>query len=415
MNGQELRATLGLATVFACRMLGLFMVMPLLAVYAKTLPGGNQTTLVGLVLGVYGLTQALFYIPYGWLSDRLGRKPVILFGLSIFALGSLIACLSTTLFWVGVGRALQGAGAISSVIMALLCDLTSDKNRTKAMAVIGGSIGLSFATALVVAPLAFEWIGIQGIFFCMAVSAVGSMAIIVWGLPHPAPILPKPTTDASTDATPPSINRSLTKHAFLNVLTHPKLLRLNIGVFILHASQVALFISVPMSLVENAGLPLGAHWKVYLPAIALSFIAMLPLLLAAEKYRKIPLAFLLAIGCMLLSHWLFVLYTPTLTLFIIALWIYFTGFNVLEALQPSQVSKTAPLAQRGAALGIYNTTQALGYFTGGAGGGWVLAHFGARALFLASAASLLFWMLLTGLEALRDRSRKTAHNVGKAI
>ncbi len=395
MNGQELRATLGLATVFACRMLGLFMLMPLLAVYAKSLPGGNQIALVGLVLGLYGLTQALFYIPYGWLSDRLGRKPVILFGLLVFALGSIIAGCATTLLWVGIGRALQGAGAISSVVMALLADLTSDKNRTKAMAIVGSSIGLSFAIALVLAPLAFEWIGIQGIFFAMAGTAALSISIIVWGLPTPQPAhtsLPTPAT--------------ATKQSFLNILVNPALVRLNMGVFILHASQVALFMTVPAYLVDHTGLPLGEHWKVYLPVMILSFIAMLPLLIIAEKYRKIRLTFLLAIGCLLISHWLLVRFTPTLTLSIIALWIYFTGFNVLEAMQPSQVSKTAPQAQRGAALGVYNTTQALGYFVGGAGGGLVLSHYGVTSLFLTGSALLIFWAFLLSVDSAQRRFKK---------
>lgn len=375
MSAQEIRATVSLAAIFALRMLGLFLILPVFSVYAKTVPGGDNALLVGLALGIYGLAQAVFYIPYGWASDWLGRKPVIIAGLLIFALGSLVAAQATDLYWIILGRALQGAGAISSVLVALLADLTSVKNRTKAMAMVGASIGLSFTAALVIAPALFDWLGMSGLFSVIGLLAVASIGVTLW-------VVPTPTAPPTPSRTP-----------FAQVLQNAELLRLNFGVFVLHFSQIALFIVVPR-LLEAAGLPIAAHWKVYLPVMGLSFVLMIPAIIVAEKYGRMKTIMLAAILCILFSQLLFAEFPPTLWWLGTILIIYFTGFNILEAVQPSLVSTLAPGARKGAAMGIYNTVQALGYFMGGVLGGWLLKNAGQHTLFISCAGLVMLWLII---------------------
>jgi predicted MFS family arabinose efflux permease len=375
MSALEMRATVSLAAIFALRMLGLFMVMPVFAVFAKTEPGGNNPTLIGLAIGIYGLTQACLYIPYGFVSDRIGRKPVIVAGLVVFALGSAVAALAQDMTWIIIGRAIQGAGAVSSAVIACIADLTSEENRTKAMAVVGGSIGMSFAVAIVAAPVVFEWLGMRGIFSAIGVLAVIAIGVVLWVVPDPPP-------------PPPHV-----KAPFSEVLHNPELLRLNFGVFVLHATQTALFVILPR-LLESDGLPVADHWKIYLPVMGLSFVLMIPAIVVAEKRAKMKHVMIAAIALILIGQLSFAELPHTLWWIAGVLLVYFTGFNVLEASQPSMVSKLAPGLRKGAAMGVYNTTQALGLFTGGALGGWLLKVQGQSAIFLACAALALLWLII---------------------
>jgi len=375
MNGLELRAAASLAGIFALRMLGLFMIMPVFAVFAKTLPDGNNTQLVAFAIGVYGLTQAVLYIPYGWLSDRFGRKPVIVTGLVIFAVGSLVAAFSHSVAGIAVGRAIQGAGAISSAVIAFVADLTREEHRTKAMAMIGGSIGLSFAVAIVSAPVIFRWVGMPGMFTAIGVLAIVAIGVVLWVVPNP----PRPPEHV--------------KAPFREVLRHPELLRLNFVVFALHATQTALFVVLPHML-EAAGLPVDSHWKIYLPVMGVSFVLMVPAIIAAEQRGKMKAVLLSAVALVMVAQLALGEVNPTLAALAIALLVYFLGFNVLEASQPSLVSKYAPGVRKGAAMGVYNTTQALGLFAGGAGGGWILLHAGQHAVFLTCAALAFAWLII---------------------
>lgn len=377
MSALEIRATVSLAAIFALRMLGLFMIMPVFSIYAKSIPGGASAAAVGLAIGIYGLTQSCFYIPYGWASDRLGRKPVIIAGLLLFALGSLIAALAPNMTWIIIGRAVQGAGAISSAVTAFIADLTTEANRTKAMAGVGGSIGVSFAIAIVASPIVSRMIGMSGLFAAIGILAMLAVALVIWVVPAA-----------------PKVARSAPA-PFRAILHHPQLLRLNFGVYVLHATQTSLFVVLPHML-EAAGLPLASHWRVYLPVMALSFVLMVPAIIAAEKRGKMKGVMLGAIILVLIGQLLLAEMPATLWWIAGILLIYFTGFNILEASQPSLVSKLAPGTCKGAAMGVYNTTQALGLFSGGVLGGWLSKLEGPHAVFIGAAALVVCW-LVTGL------------------
>jgi MFS family permease len=375
MSASEIRATASLAGIFALRMLGLFMIMPVFSVYAKTVPGGDNALLVGLAIGIYGLTQSLLYIPYGWASDYLGRKPVIVAGLVVFALGSLVAALAHDIQWIIVGRVIQGAGAVSSAVIAFVADLTREQHRTKAMAMVGGSIGISFALAIVGAPIVFRWIGMSGLFGAVGLLSMVAIGVVLWVVPE----APKPPVHV--------------KAPFSEVLHNGELLRLNFGVYALHATQTALFVVVPQILVAN-GLALESSWKIYLPVMGLSFCLMVPAIIVAEKYGKMKPVLLGAIAAVLIGQLSLAEFPHTLWWMAAMLLVYFTGFNVLEASQPSLVSKLAPGARKGAAMGVYNTTQALGLFSGGVLGGWLLKSAGQQAVFFACSALVLAWLII---------------------
>lgn len=375
MSALETRATVSLAAIFALRMLGLFMIMPVFSIYAKSVPGGASAAAVGLAIGIYGLTQSLFYIPYGWASDRLGRKPVIVAGLVLFALGSLVAALAPNMTWIIIGRAIQGAGAISSAVTAFIADLTTEANRTKAMAGVGASIGVSFAIAIVASPIVYRMIGMSGLFAAIGVLAILAIAVVIWVVP---------AAPAAARAAPAP---------FRAVLHHPDLLRLNFGVYVLHATQTGLFVVLPHML-ELAGLPLASHWRVYLPVMGLSFVLMVPAIIAAEKRGRMKGVMLGAIALVLIGQLLLAEMPATLWWIAGILLIYFTGFNILEASQPSMVSKLSPGARKGAAMGVYNTTQALGLFSGGALGGWLSKLEGPHAVFVGAAVLVVCWLVV---------------------
>ena len=374
MTPEERRAGASLASIFALRMLGLFLILPVFSVYAKTLPGGDNLALVGFALGAYGLTQAFFQIPYGIASDYFGRKLVIVVGLVIFALGSFVAAWAPDMTWIIVGRVLQGAGAISAAVTALAADLTREEHRTKVMAMIGSSIGLVFALSLVGAPLLYGWIGMGGLFIMTGVLALAAIVLLLKAVP-PAP--------------PPHGHEKL---PLRRVIFDADLLRLNLGIFVLHMVQMAMFVVLPHALVDHGGLDAAAHWKVYLPAVLVSFAIMVPAIIAAERKDKMRPVFLAAVGLLVVVQG--GLYLLHESLWVLALWLllFYVAFNVLEATLPSLVSRTAPPAAKGAALGVYNTTQAIGLFIGGAAGGYIAQHFGDNAVFAACTGLVLIWL-----------------------
>jgi len=384
MTGPERRASASLAAIFALRMLGLFLVLPVFALEAARLPGGDDATRVGWAMGLYGLTQALLQIPFGVASDRWGRKPTIVVGLLVFALGSAVAAWAPDLTWLTVGRALQGAGAISAAVTAFLADVTRDGVRTKAMAIIGGSIALMFASSLVLAPLLAGWVGLSGIFALTTVLALLGIAVVIWWAP------PEPLAEV------PSARRPRTDWGV--VLRDPALLRLNFGVFVLHAVQLAMWMAVPAMLVQ-AGLSQPEHWRVYLPAVLVSLLLMGGLLFPMERRGRLRGAFLFAVALLVLVQlalWALVQpgAAPSVWTLGGVMLLFFTSFNMLEASQPSLVSRLAPDGGRGAALGVYNTLQSLGFFAGGALGGWLVHAHGPSGLFVVCAAAALLWLLV---------------------
>ena len=378
MTPVERRASLSLAAIFALRMLGLFLVLPVFALEAARYPGGDDPARVGFAMGIYGLTQGLLQLPFGMASDRLGRKRVIVAGLLLFALGSLVAALADTLLGLTLGRALQGAGAVSAAVTALLADQTRDEVRTKAMALVGASIGLMFALSLVLAPLLVSWVGLSGLFFLTAALALGGVAVVVWLVP------PEPRQ-----------HKDMPRGRLSEVLTHAGLLRLDAGVFILHAVQLAMWVAIPALLVQ-AGLPKADHWWVYLPAVLASFVVMGTTLFPLERRGYLRAVFLAAIGLIGLVQLglLWSAEAPSISVLAVLLFIFFCGFNVLEASQPSLASRIAPPHARGAALGVYNTLQSLGFFAGGAVGGWLVKTTGVQGLFVACTIGMALWLLV---------------------
>ncbi|CAN5891981.1 MFS transporter [soil metagenome] len=376
MSRNEILASTSLASIFALRMLGLFLILPIFALHAKTLPDGGNTTLVGMAMGIYGLSQAFAQIPFGIASDKFGRKRIIVIGLILFALGALIAASATTVTGIMLGRAVQGAGAISAALTALIADATREEHRTKAMAMVGGSIGITFALSLVLAPMLYQRIGMNGIFMLTFVLAIIAIAVVIW-------VTPKVPVMLQAEKIPLSV-----------VLKNPELMRLNLGVFVLHLSQVAMFVVVPSALVQYGQIALPDHWKVYLPVVLGSFIAMLPAIFVGEKQGKMKQVFLFAIGLLFLVQLGFWQYLTHPAVLIGLLFAFFLAFNILEASQPSLVSRLAPPAAKGAALGVYNTLQALGLACGGLLGGWLNQHSGASTVFIVSAALTLFWLII---------------------
>lgn len=394
MTPTEIRASTSLASIFALRMLGMFLILPVFSVHAKTLPGGESATLVGLAMGIYGLTQSFGQIPFGAASDKYGRKRVIIIGLLLFALGSFIAAAATDIVWVIVGRAIQGAGAISAAVTAFIADATREEHRTKAMAMVGGSIGLTFALSLIISPVMYRWIGMSGIFVLTGILSLAAIYVVAFVVP-PAP----PKLDL--DRVPMS-----------EVLANGELLRLNFGVFALHVTQMAMFVVVPSALVQYAGIAVPEHWKIYLPVIVASVVLMLPAVFVGEKRGKIKHVFLGAVALMILvqgGFWMFMTWPTMHWAFLVTLLLaFFVSFNILEATQPSLVSRIAPPAAKGAALGVYNTLQALGLFCGGAFGGWLQQNVGASSVFALGVILTVVWLIIAAsMKNLPRRAAKT--------
>lgn len=374
----ESRIILSLATILAFRMLGLFMIYPVFAVYAPLFKHADST-LIGLALGIYGLTQGMLQLPLSMLSDRIGRKPIIMSGLLIFAVGSIISALADNIYLLILGRAFQGAGAIGSTLMACAADVTSDKNRTKAMAVLGMTIGISFALALVVGPIINTWFHLSGIFWLTALFAVAGLVTTYFFIPvfqNPAPFT----------------NKQSVFKIIKQLLRQQKLLQLNISVFVLHAIFTASFVVIPL-LFSKLGLPSSLHWKFYLPTLLGSFLLTLPFLIVSEKKNLVKQTVLLGILTIAASEYLFFSFASTLTSTLFALFIFFVGFTLLEALLPSIVSKTAPSNHKGTAMGLYATFQFLGIFVGGAFAGIIRHHWDNGFLFGSCLLLCAFWFV----------------------
>jgi len=379
MTRTERRSAVALAGIFALRMLGLFLILPVFALHAKQMPDATPL-LTGIAIGAYGLTQALLQIPAGMLSDRIGRKPVIFAGLVLFAMGSIVAATAEGILGIIVGRAVQGSGAIAAAVMALTADLTREEVRTRAMAGIGMSIGAAFAVALVLGPAISHWVGLEGLFWFSAWLAGGGILILALFVPSPA----HSSVHRDAEAVPGQ---------FRGVLANRDLLRLDYGVLTLHMVMTALFLAVPLTLKAD-GLAAGHHWWVYLPVLVLSVVAMVPFIIQAEgkgRMRPVFLGAVLTLVVALLGLYGFHARMITIAL---ALFLFFTAFNLLEAALPSLVAKTAPAAAKGTAMGVYSTSQFTGAFLGGVLGGWVHQHFGEGGVFLFGAGAALVWFLV---------------------
>jgi MFS family permease len=379
MSPLELRASAGLAGIFGLRMLGMFVILPVFALYAQHLPGGDDHTLIGIALGAYGLTQAILQIPFGWLSDRIGRKPTIYGGLVIFAIGSFVAAAAHSLHMIILGRVLQGAGAISGAVIAMTADLTREQHRTKAMALIGSTIGLTFALSLVVSPVFNKWIGVPGIFALTGVLALAAIAVVYAVIPDPQH---RAVLSSEADG-----------GKFFAVLRDAQLLRLNYGIFALHATLMALFLVVPFALRE-AGLEVDHHWKLYLPVMLASFVVLVPAIVYAERKNKLKQVFCAAVGLLLATQFLLPWLLSSLWEIFAALLSFFAAFNILEAMLPSLISKLAPPGAKGTASGIYGSVQFFGVFAGAAVSGYLSQHYGAHAVFGFCVLLLVVWFVV---------------------
>lgn len=380
MNSTELRATIGLAAVFAARLLGLFMIYPVFAHYAQHLRGASAA-MIGLALGGYGLAQGLLQIPLGLLSDRIGRKTVISLGLVLFAVGSVVAALSHSIEGVILGRVLQGCGAVGSAILALVADLTRDEVRTRAMAVVGITIGLSFALALLVgSPLAARY-GLSGVFWITAGLALAGIAVTLG-------VVPSPDRSARARSAAPAMA------SFVRVLGDRELLRLDFAIFSLHAVLTASFLVIPQIVSGALHLGVGRQWSAYLPILAASLALMVPAVVIAETRGRMKEVFVATIAALAASLAALAFGGAEAWVAWGALVLFFGAFNVMEAILPSLVTKTAPAEARGAATGVYSSAQFLGIFAGGAGGGWALMTGGARQVFACAIALIAVWLAL---------------------
>ncbi|MEQ1600992.1 MAG: MFS transporter [Methylophilaceae bacterium] len=379
MSPLEMRASASLASIYGLRMLGMFLILPIFAIYANTLPGGSSQLLVGLALGAYGLTQAIFQLPFGMASDKFGRKRVIYFGLLVFVIGCVVAAQASDIYGIIIGRALQGAGAVSAAVMALVADSTREEHRTKAMAMIGSTIGLTFALSLILGPVLNQWIGVPGIFALTGVLAALAILVVKFIVPDPG----NSHFHSDTQAVPAKLK---------DVLQNPQLLRLNFGIFALHAAQMAMFLVVPFAIKQSSGMGVNDHWLIYLPVLLLSFVVMVPAIIIGETRAKLKQVFVSAIALMLGAQLLFASSITHFWGIVISLGVYFIAFNILEATLPSIISKIAPAAFKGTAMGVYNTAQSLGIFTGGLVGGFLSHYYGYAAVFSFCSVLMALWL-----------------------
>ncbi|WP_313699867.1 MFS transporter [Pantoea sp.] len=380
MTPVELRATWGLGTVFSLRMLGMFMVLPVLTTYGMALQGASET-LIGLAIGIYGLAQAIFQIPFGLLSDRIGRKPLIVGGLLLFVLGSIIAACTDSIWGIILGRALQGSGAIAAAVMALLSDLTREQNRTKAMAFIGISFGVTFAIAMVVGPIVTHAMGLHALFWMIAILA--SLGIVITLMVVPS-------------ASHHVLNREsgMVKGSFRKVLANPRLVKLNIGIFCLHVLLMSSFVALPGQF-EQAGFPAPEHWKVYLCTMLIAFAGVVPFIIYAEVKRRMKRVFVGCVGMIVIAEIVLWGAEGHFWTLVVGVQLFFFAFNLMEAILPSLISKESPAGYKGTAMGIYSTSQFLGVAVGGSMGGWVFGHFDAQTVFLVGAMVAAAWLFVS--------------------
>jgi MFS family permease len=399
LSATELRAGASLATIFFLRMSGLFMITPVFVLYAEHLRGATPS-LVGIAIGIYGLTQALFQIPFGMISDRIGRKKVIGAGLIIFVAGSVMAALGQDIYWVTLGRALQGVGAVGSATLALAADLTREEHRTKVMAIIGITIGLAFPIAFVAGPAISAHFGTPSVFWLAALLGLAAIAVLLLWVPSPV----RSTFHRECEVNPAQ---------FRDILLESNLLRLDFGVLALHMIMTATFVVMPLALRDAAGLELARHWHVYLPVLALSVVAMAPMLRlssgSAHRTRVVFSASVFALCAAELGLRYGHAQLPALG---VSLFVFFTAFNFLEASLPTLISRVAPADRRGTAMGVYSTSQFLGIFMGGAAGGWLLGHYGMEAVFVFAAAVAAIWGAVTLGMAMPRHLVSRMHSVG---
>jgi MFS family permease len=380
MTPVELRATWGLGTVFSLRMLGMFMVLPVLTTYGMALQGASEA-LIGIAIGIYGLAQAIFQIPFGLLSDRIGRKPLIIGGLLIFVLGSVIAALSDSIWGVILGRALQGSGAIAAAVMALLSDLTREQNRTKAMAFIGVSFGVTFAIAMVLGPIITHSLGLNALFWMIAILAACGILITLWVVPN-------------TKSHVLNRESGMVKGCFSKVLADPKLLKLNFGIMCLHIMLMSTFVALPGQL-EQAGFPASEHWKIYLCTMLIAFASVVPFIIYAEVKRRMKRVFVGCVALLLIAEIVLWGSGPHFWELVLGVQLFFLAFNLMEAILPSLISKESPAGYKGTAMGIYSTSQFLGVAIGGSLGGWIDGLFDSQTVFLAGALLAMVWLLVS--------------------
>jgi len=380
MSPTERRAAFSIAGIFSTRMLGLFMIFPVFALFAESEFTGITGLQIGIAMGIYGLTQAFLQIPYGMLSDKYGRKPLIIAGMFVFMIGSIICAMADSIEMMIIGRAIQGMGAVAAVLMASVADLVTEQFRLRAMSIVGITIGLSFTLSLVAGPLLASWFGVRGIFWIIALLAIIGMLLVKFAMPD----IKQQSFQREAEADPSQ---------FKEILKHPQLLRLDFGVFVLHAILTAMFVVMPLTLRDSAGLESTEHWFIYLPVMLLSFALMVPFIIQAESKGKMKSVFVGAIATLTLMQLSFAFIEPSFWILFFLLLIFFTAFNLLEASLPSLVVKLSPADKKGTASGIYSTSQFLGAAIGGALGGYFYQHYGYNGVFIFTATIGGLWVL----------------------
>jgi MFS family permease len=385
MNSTERLFALKVSLIMSVRMLGLFMLFPVMSVYAGDYDSSTPF-LIGMAIGVYGLTQALLQIPFGYLSDRFGRKPILIIGLLIFLLGSVVAANASNIIFVVIGRALQGGGAISAVLMAFLADSISEDNRAKANAFVGFQIGVAFMLSLIIGPIITSRIGLSGLFWVIGLLSIIAM-LIVLSLQHSKPV---------------NYYR-LSFGAFKETLTR-ELVALDFSVFSLHLILASGFIVMPLLIMENQIVAMIDNWQLYLPSVLLSFIGMIPLIVISEKFKKTKYILLLSIFLLIVSQIIFFTSDLNFSVFLLTLTIFFVAFNTIEAILPSLLSRTASAAKRGLAMGIFSTSQFLGTFIGGAIGGLIYDIYDLNSVFLFTIFVAIIWWFMVLFSPLKTKT-----------